>query len=176
MSSQRSSSIRIYSGAAFEPMAGDPLSREISTPSASSTKSTLEVISCPEPVYETASTSGHSSEGEEEDEVGNRTLRWPHPTNWRDHTLLQTVMLLCQRPTSNFGVRFPLHPFFVKVLEYFGLTLFQINPNRWAHMIGLFGQLTEHGMGPPTTAEFTWFTLSRVTRMTKASTSSPRDQ
>ena len=23
-----------------------------------------------------------------------------------------------------FGVRFPLHPFFVKVLKYFGLTLF----------------------------------------------------
>ena len=38
-----------------------------------------------------------------------------------------------------FGVRFPFYPFFVKVLKYFGLTLFQITPNRWAHMIGLFG-------------------------------------
>ena len=81
MSSQRSSSIRIYSGDDFEPMAGDLLSREVSTPSASSTESALEVVSCPEPVYEMASTSSHFSEGEEEDEVGNMTLRWPHPTN-----------------------------------------------------------------------------------------------
>ena len=43
-----------------------------------------------------------------------------------------------------FGVRFPLNPFFVKVLKYLGLTLFQITPNRWAHMIGLFGLFVEH--------------------------------
>ena len=28
-----------------------------------------------------------------------------------------------------FGVRFPLNPFFVEVLRYFGLTIFQITPN-----------------------------------------------
>ena len=38
-----------------------------------------------------------------------------------------------------FGVTFTLHPFFVEVLEYFGLTVFQITPNGWAHMIGFFG-------------------------------------
>ena len=56
-----------------------------------------------------------------------------------------------------FGVRFPLHSFFVKILQYFGLTVFQVTPNRWAHMIGLFGLFLERRMGPLMTVEFTWF-------------------
>ena len=56
-----------------------------------------------------------------------------------------------------FGVRFHLHPFFVEVLKYFGLTVFQITPNGWAHMIGLFGLFVKHRMGLPTAAEFAWF-------------------
>ena len=43
-----------------------------------------------------------------------------------------------------FGVRFLLHPFFVEVFKYFGLTVFQITPNGWAHMIGPFGLFTVH--------------------------------
>ena len=54
-------------------------------------------------------------------------------------------------------MRFPLNPFFVEVLKYFGLTVFQIMPNEWAHMIGLFGLFAEHGMGPPTADEFARF-------------------
>ena len=54
-------------------------------------------------------------------------------------------------------MRFPLNPFFVEVLKYFGLTVFQITPNGWAHMIGLFGLFAEHRMGPPTADEFAWF-------------------
>ena len=56
-----------------------------------------------------------------------------------------------------FGVRFPLNSFFIEVLWYFGLTVFQITPNGWAHMIGLFGLYADQGIGPPTTEEFTWF-------------------
>ena len=56
-----------------------------------------------------------------------------------------------------FRVQFPLHPFFVEVLEYYGLTVFQITPNGWAHMIELFGLFVEHRMGPPIAAEFAWF-------------------
>ena len=56
-----------------------------------------------------------------------------------------------------FGVRFPLHFFFMEVLKHFGLTVFQVTPNGWAHMIGLFGLFVERGIGPPTTTEFTWF-------------------
>ena len=44
-----------------------------------------------------------------------------------------------------FGVRFPLNPFFVVVLQYFGLTVFQITPNGWAHMIGLFSLFIKQG-------------------------------
>ena len=50
-----------------------------------------------------------------------------------------------------------MNPFFVELLRYFGLTVFQIMPNGWAHMIGLFGLFTEQGMGLPTAEEFTWF-------------------
>ena len=56
-----------------------------------------------------------------------------------------------------FKVRFPLHHFFIEVLEYFGLAVFQITPNEWAHMIGLFGLFAEHGMGSPIVAKFAWF-------------------
>ena len=54
-----------------------------------------------------------------------------------------------------FGVRFPLNPFFIEVLQYFGLTIFQITSNGWVHMIGLFSLFVEQGMGPPTADEFT---------------------
>ena len=53
-----------------------------------------------------------------------------------------------------FGVRFPLNPFFVKVLRYFSLIVFQITPNGWAHVIRIFGLFVEQGMGLPTTEEF----------------------
>ena len=42
-----------------------------------------------------------------------------------------------------FEVRLPLNPFFVVVLRYFGLIIFQITPNRWAHMIELFSLFVE---------------------------------
>ena len=75
MSSQGSSSVRIFSRAAFAPLVGDPLSRDVSTPNASSTESAPEVASRPankraiEPVRETTSASGRIREEEEEDEV-----------------------------------------------------------------------------------------------------------
>ena len=46
---------------------------------------------------------------------------------------------------------------FVAVLQYFGLTVFQIMPNRWAHMIGLFGLFIEQGLGQPIAEELAWF-------------------
>ena len=68
MSSQRSSSVRVYSRANFVAMAGDPLSQEVSMPNISFTESTPEVGSrlVDEEVTRTArepvSTSGHVSE------------------------------------------------------------------------------------------------------------------
>ena len=72
MSSQGSSSVRVYSGAAFTAMAGDPLSQEVITPSISFTESAPEVASClanegvTRPTRELASISGHASEEEED--------------------------------------------------------------------------------------------------------------
>ena len=45
MSSQGSSSVRAASWAAFRPISGDPLSRDVSTPSASSTEPVPKVTS-----------------------------------------------------------------------------------------------------------------------------------
>ena len=53
-----------------------------------------------------------------------------------------------------FEVRFPLNPFFVAVLRYFGLMVFQITPNGWAHMIRLFSFFVEQRLGPPSVEEF----------------------
>ena len=64
MSSQGSSSIRATLGTAFSPISGDPLSRDISMPSASPIESAHEVASYPvdrglaEPGQEAMSTSG----------------------------------------------------------------------------------------------------------------------
>ena len=56
-----------------------------------------------------------------------------------------------------FGVQFPLNQFFRDVLRYYSLIVFQVTPNGWAHMIGLFGLFVERNMGPPTPKEFSWF-------------------
>ena len=31
-----------------------------------------------------------------------------------------------------FGIRFPLHPYFIRILNYQNLTVFQLSPNGWA--------------------------------------------
>ena len=48
-----------------------------------------------------------------------------------------------------FGVRFPLRLYFVEVHKYFGLTVFQIIPNGWAHMIRLLAYLWSAGWAHP---------------------------
>ena len=56
-----------------------------------------------------------------------------------------------------FGVHFPLHQFFRDILLFYRLTVFQVTPNGWAHMIGLFILFVERKMDPPTFKEFSWF-------------------
>ena len=177
MSSQGSSSVRATSGIAFGPMSGDPLSRDVSMPSASSTEPAHEIASRPvdrraaEPEKEVVSTSGR--QGDEEQQVvvscgdlqssitseectritREYSLEVVEPTDLEiPHTPLVGYVTLSERYLQ-FGVRFPFNPFFVEVLRYFSLTVFQIIPNGWAHMIGLFGLFAEQGMGPPTADE-----------------------
>ena len=130
-------------------MSGDPLSREVSTPSTSSTKSAPEVASCPvdrgamETAHEAVSTLGRQREEQVEEitvscgdlqssltpEDCTRiareySLEVVKPDNMeRPHTPLDGYVTLSERYLQ-FGVRFPLHPFFVEVLEYFGVTVF----------------------------------------------------
>ena len=56
-----------------------------------------------------------------------------------------------------FGVWFPLHPYFRRILNHYNLTVFQVTPNGWAQMIGLFFLFVEQKMDPPTPEEFSWF-------------------
>ena len=56
-----------------------------------------------------------------------------------------------------FGVRFPLHLYFRSILNYYNLTVFQVTPNGWAHMIGLFALFVEWKMELPIPKEFSWF-------------------
>ena len=56
-----------------------------------------------------------------------------------------------------FGVRFCLHRFFKDILRFYELTVFQVMPNGWAYMIGLFILFAERKMAPPTLEEFSWF-------------------
>ena len=100
MSSQRSSSIRVFSGTAFTLMLGDPLSREVSEPSTSSTESAPRVASRPvdrgsmEPAQEVAPISGHQGD-EEVEEV---------TVNCGD---LQSLITLedCTRITREYGLK-----------------------------------------------------------------------
>ena len=71
--SQGSSSVRIYLGAVFAAMAGDPLSVEVSTPSLSLTESVLKVASrlgdegVARLAHEPATTSKRANKEEEEE-------------------------------------------------------------------------------------------------------------
>ena len=77
MSSQGSSSVRVFSRIAFVPMSGDPLSREVSKPSTSSTESVPAVASRSvdrgviEPAQEAVSISGRQGDEEVEEVVVN---------------------------------------------------------------------------------------------------------
>ena len=56
-----------------------------------------------------------------------------------------------------FRVWFPLHLYFRRILNHYNLTMFQVMPNGWAQMIGLFVLFVEQKMDPPTLKEFSWF-------------------
>ena len=168
MSSQGSNSTRAVSGTAFGPMSGDPLSRDVSTPSASSTESAPEVASRPadkeamEPEQEVVSTSGRHVDDETEEVtvscgdleslITSEECTWItqmygiqviEPTDLeRPHTSLVGHVTLSECYLQ-FGVRFLLNLFFIEVLQYFNLTVFQIMPNGWALMMGLFVLFTE---------------------------------
>ena len=148
MSSQGSSSVKAASGADFGPISNDPLSRDVSTPSASSTETTPEVASRPvekgatKSEQDAVSTSGCQGDAEEEVAVScgdlessitledctritqEYGLEVVKPTDLeRPHTLPVGYVTLSERYLQ-FGVRFHLNSLFGEVLRYFSLTVF----------------------------------------------------
>ena len=123
-------------------------------PNASSNESTPEVTTRPmdrraiEPARETTSTSGRQSEEEEEEVAVScgdlQSLLTPEDCTRiaqeyglevvapdkleRPHTASDNYVTLSELYLK-FGVRFHLHTFFVEVLKYFRLTIFQTTPN-----------------------------------------------
>ena len=153
-------------------MSGDPLSRDASTPSASSTESVLKVASqradeeAAKPEREAVSTSGRQVDDEAEKVVVSYGYLVSQVTSEECTQIARVYGLYVTEPIGlerahtplaghvtlseiylQFGVRFPLNPFFIAVLQYFGLTVFQITPNGWAHMIGLFGLFVVQWLG-----------------------------
>ena len=141
MSSQGSSSARAVPGATFRPMLGGPLYRDVSTPSAFHTESAPEVASRPSareavrPEQEVVSTLGRQVYDEaEEVEVSCGDLEssitseectqilWMYglqvvePTDLERPHVPSTGYVTLSELYLQFGVRFPLNPFFVAVL------------------------------------------------------------
>ena len=149
MSSQGSSTVSAVSGAVFGPMSSDPLYKDVSTTSASHTKSTPEVTSRPSAreaaalVQEVVSTLGRQVDDkvkgvavsygdleslitlEECTQIARMYgLQVVEPTDLeRPHTPPVGYVTLSELYLQ-FRVRFPLNPFFVTVLRYFRLTVF----------------------------------------------------
>ena len=141
MSSQGSSSARAVSRTVFGPMLGDPLSRDVSTPSASPIESAPKVASRPadrkaaEPEQEAASTSGRQVDDEAEEvavNCGNLEslitskectliarmygLQVIEPTDLERPYIPSIGHVTLSESYLQFGVRFPLNLFFVEVL------------------------------------------------------------
>ena len=60
-----------------------------------------------------------------------------------------------------FGVQFPVHPYFRRILNHYNLTVFQVTPNGWAQMIRLFVLYVERKMDPPILEEMPTSTRPR---------------
>ena len=54
----------------------------------------------------------------------------------------------------NNGLRFPLHPFIKRVLQYFNVCPSQLSPNIWGILVGLLVFFRDKGLGVPSIALF----------------------
>ena len=172
--SSKDSSNRVDSGNAFEGDSPSPSSLEGGqTPEISWMESSQhdsasqehEVAEEGERGYEEASSSDQA-EWSCADLVSTFTLRDAHRIATQhciEVALPQEIMRAYRPPTRHittswvflkFGVRFPIHTCFRNILNYYNLTVFQVTPNGWAHMIELF---VEQKMDPPTPEAFSWF-------------------
>ncbi|PON76681.1 hypothetical protein PanWU01x14_033670, partial [Parasponia andersonii] len=77
--------------------------------------------------------------------------------NLTDHTLHHMDSLLF-KAVLKCGVHLPLHPYIKSIIDYYGVVPFQLTPNTYRYMVGLY--ILYHKLGLETTPspeEFAWF-------------------
>ena len=61
------------------------------------------------------------------------------------------------------GLRFPLHPFIKRVLQYFNVCPSQLSPNGWGILVGLLVFFRDRGLGIPSIALFLYIFSAKET-------------
>ncbi|PON72087.1 hypothetical protein PanWU01x14_069290, partial [Parasponia andersonii] len=73
----------------------------------------------------------------------------PH-TPPRGLTSFSEVVLKC-------GVHLPLHPYIKSIIDYYEVVPFQLTPNTYRYMVGLYILYHKLGLETPSPEEFAWF-------------------
>ncbi|PON71699.1 hypothetical protein PanWU01x14_071540 [Parasponia andersonii] len=55
------------------------------------------------------------------------------------------------------GVHLPLHPYIQSVIDYYGVVPFQLTPNTYRYIVGLYILYHKLGLETPSPEEFAWF-------------------
>ncbi|PON52242.1 hypothetical protein PanWU01x14_210840 [Parasponia andersonii] len=55
------------------------------------------------------------------------------------------------------GVHLPLHPYIKSIIDYYGVVPFQLTPNTYRYMVGLYILYYKLGLETPSPEEFAWF-------------------
>lgn len=55
------------------------------------------------------------------------------------------------------GVHLPLHPYIKSIVDYYGVVPYQLTPNTYRYMVGLYILYHKLSLGNPTPEEFAWF-------------------
>ncbi|PON48309.1 hypothetical protein PanWU01x14_238380 [Parasponia andersonii] len=55
------------------------------------------------------------------------------------------------------GVHLPLHPYIKSIIDYYGVVPFQLTPNTYRYMVGLYILYHKLGLETPSPEEFAWF-------------------
>lgn len=79
----------------------------------------------------------------------------PLPTDRASEILSSDAIMRC-------GVALSLHPYFIRIYEYYNLTPFQFVPNAYKYIVGMYIIYHKLGFGEPTPEEFTWFYQLKV--------------
>ncbi|PON48936.1 hypothetical protein PanWU01x14_233370, partial [Parasponia andersonii] len=82
-------------------------------------------------------------------------LRLPIEFN-RPHILLRGIASFSEA-VLKCGVHLPLHPCIKSIIDYYGVVPFQLTPNIYRYMVGLYILYHKLGLDSPSLEEFAWF-------------------